>query len=157
MRCQKQITKYIVENHADYILCIKKNQRNFHDFCHKIFSEDTRLYLARYFSRYFITEKSHGQKGTKECIAYEPEDCLSYIFKEWIGLRSLIKLTCTREIEGQKLDIIWILFIKTLNLWQKIYDFIGGLNISCTGNWMSSLGKTRAKKKKCGTEFFCYL
>ncbi len=80
MRCQKQITKYIVENHADYILCIKKNQRNFHDFCHKIFSE--------------------------ECIAYEPEDCLSYIFKEWIGLRSLIELTCTREIEGQKLDII---------------------------------------------------
>ncbi|GCB37035.1 hypothetical protein KGMB02408_39800 [Bacteroides faecalis] len=106
MRCQKQITKYIVENHADYILCIKKNQRNFHDFCHKIFSEDTRLYLAGYFSRYFITEKSHGRKGTKECIAYEPEDCLSYIFKEWIGLRSLIKLTCTREIEGQKLDII---------------------------------------------------
>ncbi|WP_455960860.1 ISAs1 family transposase [Bacteroides bouchesdurhonensis] len=41
-------------------------------------------------------------KETRECIAYEPGDCLSYIFKECKGLHSLIKLTCTREIEGKE-------------------------------------------------------
>lgn len=46
MGCQKSITKLIIENKADYILCAKDNHETLRDMIEFNLSEETRYYLC---------------------------------------------------------------------------------------------------------------
>lgn len=101
MGCQKNIAQTIIDNQADYILCIKGNQGNLHEYCQKIFSEENRIYLPMYYGNYITEENAHGRMERRECIVYQSE-ALPYFFEEWKGLRSFVKIISTRKQKGKE-------------------------------------------------------
>ena len=79
MGCQKSITKLIIENKADYILCAKDNHETLRDMIEFNLSEETRYYLC-HAKRYFEENEGHGRSEYRECVCISAKN-LQYFLK----------------------------------------------------------------------------
>ena len=73
--CQKAITETIIDAEADYILCVKDNQKKLKAQIFSLLTEEDRIYLP-YKQSYFQQNDGHGRKEYRECVcdaAFYPE------------------------------------------------------------------------------------
>ncbi|MDA3821617.1 MAG: ISAs1 family transposase [Bacteroidales bacterium] len=95
MGTQKKIAETIIDKQADYILALKANQG----------------YLAEGVQNTFIrqqsdstdetVEKGHGRLETRKCEVINKLDFLDEK-EQWVGLKSIVRVTATREINDKK-------------------------------------------------------
>ena len=101
MGCQKQIAANIIDEGADYLLAVKRNQPRLHDGVKDTFE------LART-SRFDDVEhdycetihKGHGRIETRRCWAVSAPELLSYVddAAEWKDLGSIVMIESERLI-----------------------------------------------------------
>ncbi len=95
MGCQKSITKLIIENKADYILCAKDNHETLRDMIEFNLSEETRYYLC-HAKRYFEENEGHGRSEYRECVCISAKN-LQYFLKGWTGIKTLAMINSIRK------------------------------------------------------------
>ena len=94
--CQKAITETIIDAEADYILCVKDNQKKLKAQIFSLLTEEDRIYLP-YKQSYFQQNDGHGRKEYRECVcdaAFYPE----HFYASWKGIKTIAKITCVRQV-----------------------------------------------------------
>lgn len=100
MGCQKDITKTIIDAGADYILCVKNNQKNLKEMILTLLSDENRLYLP--FKQSYVQEnEGHGRKEYRECVC-EAVLYPQHYYAGWIGIKTIVKITCTRQVGNKE-------------------------------------------------------
>ena len=97
MGCQKEITSAIIEKGADYVICLKKNQRKFHETVSRWFDDFQHKHVPpiRY-QTFTTTDEGHGRYERRHCEVF-CNGLLGPYFKGWEGLQSIVKLTSLRR------------------------------------------------------------
>lgn len=90
MGCQKEIAKDIIEQGADYVLALKKNQKELFLQVESSFESNTAVV-----SEYKEVTKGHGRIETRICkqindLKFIEESC------KWKGIKSVIRIESTR-------------------------------------------------------------
>lgn len=98
MGCQKDVAEQIVQAGGNYVLALKGNQSDLLD--------DVRLYMGteakdRPRGDFKTLEKDHGRIETRKVWATDNIEWLEQKEK-WRGLKSLVMVEATREIQGKK-------------------------------------------------------
>lgn len=98
--CQTEIAQAILDQDADYVLALKANQERLFEDVEAAFVKTVPAIPTDY---HRTVNKGHGRIETRECWALSDPDILTYIkdYKDWHGLRSLVKVTSDRLINGQ--------------------------------------------------------
>lgn len=94
MGAQTVIAKKIIEQEADYILSVKANQKSLLEEVEAVCKRHTPV------SDTTEVEKGHGRIETRRCRVFE-KGLIVDSEGAWPGLRSVIKITSTREIRGK--------------------------------------------------------
>ena len=102
MGCQKHIAEQIVnKNKADYVLALKKNQRQLYEEVELLFK--CAEYNKDIHTAYYQTkEKNHGRIEERLCLSAEVGTWLGALGKEWTKLQTVAKIVSTREIGSEK-------------------------------------------------------
>ena len=102
MGCQKHIAEQIVnKNKADYVLALKKNQRQLYEEVELLFK--CAEYNKDIHTAYYQTkEKNHGRIEERLCLCAEVGTWLGALGKEWTKLQTVAKIVSTREIGSEK-------------------------------------------------------
>lgn len=115
MGCQKDIAAKIRQKKADYILAVKQNQETLYNeiagaFAHK---KPADTYVSK-------SEGDHGRIEQRTCSVINQ---LSWITEKskWMGMRSIIKIEATREVEG-KVSTETRLYISSLEQDAKSFN-----------------------------------
>ena len=95
MGTQKKIAETIIKGQADYILALKGNQSYLHE------NVKTQFNVQKIASTHEVVEKNRGRIETRKCEVITNLEYLDDVSK-WNGLKSLIKITATREVKGKK-------------------------------------------------------
>lgn len=98
--CQTEIAEAVITHGAEYILALKENQGQLFEDVATSF-EPTRPPLPIDYHR--TVNKGHGRIEVRRCWALSDPDINAFInrYKEWPGLRSLVKVECERQVNGQ--------------------------------------------------------
>jgi len=102
MGCQKHIAEQIVnKNKADYVLALKKNQRQLYEEVELLFK--CAEYNKDIHTAYYQTkEKNHGRTEKRLCLCAEVGTWLGALGKEWTKLQTVAKIVSTREVGSEK-------------------------------------------------------
>lgn len=105
MGCQKAIAQTIIDEKADYILCVKKNQKNLFKTIEEQFDRADQIdvttpYYAKRYSVYSSSEKGHGRQEERQCIAYN-NGLIGNAFPEWKGIQTIARITSRRKENGK--------------------------------------------------------
>lgn len=98
--CQKAIAETIINAEADYLLCVKDNQKNMKAKILSLLSKDDRIYLP-YKQSYSQQNHTHGRQEYRECVcdqAFYPE----HFYPGWKGIKTIAKITCIRQVGKEK-------------------------------------------------------
>lgn len=101
MGCQLDIAAEIVAQEADYVLALKSNQGHLLDDVRDVFDTAQAAQFRDVPHDYAsLSEKAHGRLETRRCWTLSAPHELAYLrnYRDWAGLRSLIKLEATRRI-----------------------------------------------------------
>ncbi|MEO1609980.1 MAG: ISAs1 family transposase [Pseudomonadota bacterium] len=101
MGCQRKIASKIIAKKADYVLALKGNQSTLHDDIKLYFEEQSACSFKDVKADVHKTiEKSHGRIETR---TYHVIDDIAWLQERhnWPGLKSIIMVTSTREIDGE--------------------------------------------------------
>lgn len=112
MGCQKSITQLIIENKADYILCVKDNHESLRKQIELNLSEDMRMYLC-HAKRYFEENEGHGRSEYRECVCISAKN-LQYFFKGWTGIKTLAMINTVRKVKGKESTLETRYYISSL-------------------------------------------
>jgi len=95
--CQKEIVERIIEKKADYVICLKRNQKTFYSEIKNYFDdlEHSGIPSTRY-ATYTTESRNHGRYEKRFYQVYS-NGVLDHVFKDWKGLKSVVCLTSTRE------------------------------------------------------------
>mgnify|MGYP005877358395 FL=1 len=99
--CQKSITQAVLNAGADYILCVKDNQKNLKEKVSFNLSEDTRMYLANG-KRYTQENRGHGRSESRECVVVDFSKVADYLLPGWWGVKTLAMITSIRQVKGEQ-------------------------------------------------------
>jgi predicted transposase YbfD/YdcC len=99
--CQKEIAQQILDAHGRYILQAKNNQPNLHEKLQITFKDLLLEKFAGVEHDYFTeTDGEHGRIEVRRLWVCWDVKLLGELGKEWPGLKSLILVERTREING---------------------------------------------------------
>lgn len=104
MGCQKEITRAITDQKADYVLALKGNQRQLYKDVVEMFEYGAQTGFRGIESDWFETvEKSHGRLERRVCRTISSPDFISYVndTKSWTNLRSVAMVESERVIGGK--------------------------------------------------------
>jgi len=105
MGCQKEIAKQIVDQKADYLLALKKNQPNLYERTIDLFKHANTKHGKEQVPQdsYEKQGKEHGRIERRVCHALDIREWLFYLdIKEaWSHLRTVVKVTSERTINGK--------------------------------------------------------
>lgn len=104
MGCQTEIAAKIVDQDADYMLAVKGNQGTLAEDITDLFAGFEEAHWQAVAHDYTKTvHKDHGRLEIRECWVVSKPEYLSYVRRasDWVGLRSLVKVTAHRRINGQ--------------------------------------------------------
>ena len=102
---QTNIAKTIVEADADYVLSVKENQGYLYEDISVLFAVDqAQNFKYASFGYAQTTNKDHGRIEVRECWSTSNPEYLNLIRdrENWLGLRSIVMVICTRIIEGKE-------------------------------------------------------
>ena len=94
MGCQTAIAKDIIKHEADYILAVKDNQKNLH-------KEVQEMFTVVKSEKSETLEKNNGRIETRTCSVVTDLKKMNNT-ENWEGLKSIVKIESTREINGTK-------------------------------------------------------
>jgi len=101
MGAQTEIAEQIVEQGADYLLTIKKNQPHLHEDMQLFFKLAHQNNFQKVEHTYHRTvNKDHGRIEIRECWAISGEDSLQFLRKhrQWKGLKTIAMVTSRRQL-----------------------------------------------------------
>lgn len=102
--CQQEIASTVIERGGDYLLALKENQNQLYEDVTDLFkgAEEVKfLDVEHTYAK--TTNKNHGRIEIRECWAISDPDFTHYLlgFENWKGLRTLIKVTAHRQMQGE--------------------------------------------------------
>jgi len=101
MGCQTEIAKTIIEEGADYVLALKKNQGNLHEDVTQLFSAARNQKFKNISHQFYESvEKGHGRIETRRYWTMGNTDYLIGAEK-WAGLKSIGMVESERQVNGQ--------------------------------------------------------
>lgn len=101
MGCQREVAKKIRDCEADYVLALKGNQGELHDMVSDFFTTAIEKDFAGIeYSRYEDNDVGHGRIESRTCYSVSLPDYLKNFSTEWDGLKSLVCMMSTREIDN---------------------------------------------------------
>jgi predicted transposase YbfD/YdcC len=111
MGTQQEIAAEIVAQGADYMLAVKGNQPHLYQDTVKLFAEPP---LMHKFTQ--TTDMGHGRKETRYCSVISNPRLLEQIRNKdnWVGLRSIVRVTGVRQVGETKRTIHARYYISTL-------------------------------------------
>jgi len=93
--CQVEIAEKIVEAKADYLLAVKKNQRNLFEQVSDDFTWKSSKILNE------TWEYDHGRYETRVCQIVSAKDVLTPdLLEKWTGIKTLVKVVAQRTKNG---------------------------------------------------------
>jgi predicted transposase YbfD/YdcC len=99
--CQKEIAQQILHAHGQYILQVKDNQPTLHAKLQATFND---LILDQFagvrHDDFTQTDGGHGRIETRRLWVCWDVGLLGELAEQWPGLKSLIVVECTRQIDG---------------------------------------------------------
>jgi predicted transposase YbfD/YdcC len=102
--CQQEIASTVIERGGDYILALKENQGQLYEDVTDLFkgAEEVQFFDVEH-TYTKTTNKNHGRIEIRECWAITDADFTHYLlgFENWKALRTLIKVTAHRQIQGE--------------------------------------------------------
>lgn len=105
MGCQREITKEIVEQDADYVLALKDNQGNLFKDVKLLFDDlEESEYKAYTYNYYKTVNKGHGRIEIRECWVISEIDTISHLrgYKNWEKLNTVSRIRSQRWIGEKK-------------------------------------------------------
>ena len=102
---QTEIAKTIIEAKADYVLSVKENQGHLYEDISVLFAVDqAQNFKYASFEHAKTTNKGHGRIDIRECWSTSNPEYLNLIRngQNWIGLKSIAMVICTRIIDGKE-------------------------------------------------------
>lgn len=112
MGCQKPITKLIIENKADYVLCVKDNHEALKELIKFNLSADMRMYLGKG-KRCFEENQGHGRTEYRECVCVGAENLQGFL-KGWTGIKSLAIINSVRQVKNKEATMETRYYISSL-------------------------------------------
>lgn len=101
MGCQTEIAKTIIEEGADYVLALKKNQGNLHEDVTQLFSAARNQKFKNISHQFYESvEKGHGRIETRRYWTMGNTDYLIGAEK-WAGLKSIGMVESERQVNGK--------------------------------------------------------
>jgi predicted transposase YbfD/YdcC len=123
--CQKEIAKLIVQAKADYLLQVKDNQPTLRDKIRTVFDEAALEGFAGYTHATAQTvDGGHGRIETRTVHVLWDIEHLGPIAQAWPGLRSLARVTRTRQV-GEKTTTEEHYYIASLDRRKTAGQFLG--------------------------------
>lgn len=104
MGCQKEVASKILDERADYVLAVKKNQGRLHEDVHDIFDLARKSSFDSLDHDYHETiNASHGRIETRRCWAVSDLDHIRYVDDggQWPGLTTLVMVEGERLVDGK--------------------------------------------------------
>ena len=113
---QTAIAQQIIEKGGDYILAVKGNQQKLLENVNRLCKDNTPVFDTN------LVEKSHGRIETRraEVFDYDPYICWS----RWKSLKSVIRMTSTREFLGGKSKSEVRYYISSLETKSEFIQYI---------------------------------
>ena len=102
---QTEIAKTIIEAKADYVLSVKENQGHLYEDISVLFAVDqAQNFKYASFEHAKTINKGHGRIDIRECWSTSNPEYLNLIRnrQNWIGLKSITMVICTRIIDGKE-------------------------------------------------------
>ena len=101
--CQKQIAQQILDAHGRYILQAKDNQPKLHEKLQALFTDLRLEKFAGVEHDYFTqTDGNHNRIETRRLWVCWEVQLLGELAQEWPGIKSLILVERTRQLNGQR-------------------------------------------------------
>ena len=129
--CNKEIAKLIVDAGGDYLLQVKNNQptllAKIETLIKEAILEDFKGFS---FDRDQTIDGGHGRIETRRVWVTWNKEHLGALAKEWPGLKSIVAVESTREINGKK-SVEWRYHISTLDRRRKASTFLSYIR----GHW----------------------
>lgn len=127
MGCQKEISKRIVGQDADYMLALKENQGGLYDDVQELFNyaEETEFADCDY---HRTIDKGHGRIEVRECWTISSSEYLVYLrnLLDWANLRTIVMVKRERRL-GAKIETEVKYYISSLvSRAQHILDIVRG-------------------------------
>lgn len=153
MGCQSKIAEQIIEQKADYVLCLKDNQPTLADSVEKLFTiGDATQYKGMHNIRKIEKVRDHGRQETRTYTMITTKDTWAFDTR-WAGLKSIGCVHVKRTVNYQTTSSIRY-FLTSLT-YQHIDDFMravrGHWNIEINLHWSldvsfaDDLNRTRTK------------
>ena len=104
MGCQKEVASKIIEERADYVLAVKRNQGRLHEDVHDIFDLARKSGFDSLDHDYHETVNAgHGRVETRRCWAVSDLDHIRYVDDggQWPGLTTLVMVEGERIVGGK--------------------------------------------------------
>ncbi len=104
MGCQKEVASKILEERADYVLAVKKNQGRLHEDVHDTFDLARKSGFDSLDHDYHETiNAGHGRVETRRCWAVSDLDHIRYVDDDgqWPGLNTLVMVEGERLVGGK--------------------------------------------------------
>jgi predicted transposase YbfD/YdcC len=122
--CNKEIAQMIVEGGGDYLLQVKDNQPTLHAQVQTLVQEAL-LEDFKGFShdRDQTVDGGHGRIETRRVWVTWNVEHLGKLAGEWPGLKSIVAVECTREINGH-VSKEWHYYISSLDRRRKASTFL---------------------------------
>ena len=104
MGCQKEVASKILEERADYVLAVKRNQGRLHEDVHDTFDLARKSGFNSLDHDYHETVNAgHGRVETRRCWAVSDLDHIRYVDGDgqWPGLNTLVMVEGERLVGGK--------------------------------------------------------
>lgn len=97
--CQTTLAAQIVEGQGDYVLALKANQEELFELV-----QDSFTIMAGPDARATTVEKNHGRMEWRVCETISDPAVITWLDPDgrWAGLRSIARVTATRQVTGQE-------------------------------------------------------
>ena len=97
--CQTDLAAQIVAGKGDYVLALKANQEGLFDAV-----QDSFAIMAAPDARTATVEKNHGRREWRVCETIHDPAVIAWLDPagRWAGLRSIARVTATRQVTGQE-------------------------------------------------------
>lgn len=105
MGCQTEIAETIIDQEADYVLSLKKNQGQLYEDVKLLFDDlESSGYTAYTYDHNRTVNKGHGRIEIRECWTISDPDILRYLrgFENWKNLQTVSHIRSQRWIGDQK-------------------------------------------------------
>jgi len=118
MHCHKKTTQIVRKAGADYVLGLKKNEKNLYEHCEKSFAD-----VAAKPIRHQVEEKGHGRKESRVLDLLEIGDPHSAQLRGWQDIKAFARVTSTVERNSREQTEVRY-YIASLTDERRVYKAI---------------------------------